>query len=152
MYFDGDKIIVFSPSKRIKMVKIIISLLFSVNLILSAAAQEVPRPEQRSQLKAVRVTSSIKIDGSLNESAWNIPDSASGFAQIEPVQGNSAKFPTVVKVLYNENSLYVGAICYDSLGKKGVRVTELYRDFSLFKNQRRAKQHDLRGQSAGHAV
>ena len=134
MYFDGDKIIVFSPSKHIKMVKILAPFLFSMNLALCTTAQEVPRPDLRNQLKAVRTTSSIKIDGSLNEPAWSIPDSASSFIQVEPVQGNSAKFSTVVKVLYDENSLYIGAICYDSLGKKGIRVTELYRDFSLFKN------------------
>jgi len=70
----------------------------------------------------------------LNDEEWTIADTAAHFVQIDPYQGSAAQFPTVVRILYNESHIYVGVVCYDSLGKKGIRVTELYRDFSISKN------------------
>src|SRR6187399_1583559 len=97
---------------------------------LSVKAQDTTQHTSKFNiLKATEIHSSIKVDGLLNEAAWAANDSAAHFIQVEPYQGNATKFPTVLKVLYNETHLYVGVVCYDSSGRKGIRVTELYRDF-----------------------
>ncbi|MXV51559.1 hypothetical protein GS399_11310 [Pedobacter sp. HMF7647] len=89
-----------------------------------------PKP----QLKASKATSPIKIDGILDEAAWKIPDSAGYFIEVEPHEGSAAKFPTMVRIVYDDQNLYIGAVCYDSIGRKGIRVTELRRDFEISKN------------------
>jgi hypothetical protein len=38
-------------------------------------------------------------------------------------------YKTEVRVLFDEENLYLGVFCEDSLGKKGVRVRDLKRDF-----------------------
>ena len=88
----------------------------------------------RKNIDARKLSTKIVVDGVLNEPEWQTCNTASGFIQIEPKQGMPANFKTLVKVLYDERNLYVGAMCYDSLGKKGIRVTELKRDFTVSKN------------------
>ncbi|NJL76512.1 MAG: carbohydrate binding family 9 domain-containing protein [Saprospiraceae bacterium] len=47
--------------------------------------------------------------------------------QKDPNQGQPASYPTQIKVLYNEQYLYVAAICYQP--KSTIRVQNLRRDF-----------------------
>ena len=101
---------------------------------LLLSAQQALENDRGKVLHAAGIASSLKIDGLLNEPEWAHADSASRFVQIDPYQGRPAVFSTSVRVLYNENYIYVGVVCYDSSGRKGVRVTELYRDFSISKN------------------
>ncbi|MEJ0081611.1 MAG: hypothetical protein WDM78_11855 [Puia sp.] len=58
------------------------------------------------------------------------------FIQVDPEQGKPALFNTQVKVLYNQQYLYVGFFAVDSLGKKSIRSTDFIRDFDL-------TRHDL---------
>jgi hypothetical protein len=51
-------------------------------------------------------------------------------------------YKTFVKVLYNETHIYFGIFCADSLGKKGVRVQDLRRDFAWGENDIIAIQLD----------
>ena len=53
---------------------------------------------------------------------------------MEPRQGGSYQYPTQVKVLFDEDNIYFGVFCADSLGKKGVRVQDLRRDFAWGEN------------------
>jgi hypothetical protein len=99
-----------------------------------SAQDEAAKVQGARVLKAERIGSAIKVDGVLDEIAWRSADSAAYFVQIEPQQGSPAKFSSIVKLVYDDDNIYIGVICFDSLGKKGVRVTELYRDFSISKN------------------
>ena len=56
----------------------------------------------------------IQLDGLLDETAWRSAPSASGFRQQEPIEGAAATERTEVKVVYNETTLYVGIMAYDS--------------------------------------
>ncbi|MYJ68247.1 MAG: carbohydrate binding family 9 domain-containing protein, partial [Gemmatimonadetes bacterium] len=70
-----------------------------------------PRPT----LEARRATGPITLDGTLNELAWSLADSTRGtFYQSIPDQGAPATERTVVRVLYDDERLYVGAVMYDS--------------------------------------
>ncbi|UCF35300.1 MAG: carbohydrate binding family 9 domain-containing protein [Acidobacteriota bacterium] len=82
-------------------------------------------------LQAVRIESGkINLDGELNEPEWQSAELAAEFIQNEPFEGQPASEPTKVRLLYDKENLYIGAICYDSAGEKGFVSRELKRDFS----------------------
>lgn len=89
-----------------------------------------PPKEIRAGLSSERLT----IDGRLSESPWRAAFEVKNFFQVQPMQGAEANPDTHVKVLYDNRNLYIGAFCPDSLGKKGVRVPDLRRDFEFFTN------------------
>ena len=72
-----------------------------------AASREVP------VLQVQRSTSPIRIDGRLDEEAWTGAAAATDFVQGEPIEGAPAQHRTEVRVLYDEQALYVGARMYD---------------------------------------
>ena len=80
---------------------------------------------------AVQISNSIKVDGVLDEEEWKLAKPSPQFVQVEPKQGNAPNFPTTVMVLYNRQYLYLGFVCYDSLGKKAIRATDFRRDFGI---------------------
>jgi hypothetical protein len=88
----------------------------------------------RRQLKAVRISTSLTIDGILNEPEWSLASPSSPFIQIEPYQGKAANYETQVKVLYNQKYLYFGIISKDPLGKSAIRATDFIRDFDYTKH------------------
>ena len=88
----------------------------------------------RRELKAVKIMTSLKIDGELNEPEWNLTKGASDFIQVEPMQGKPSRFVTIIKVLYNQKFLYVGAICKDPKGKKAIMATDFARDFDILRH------------------
>ena len=60
-------------------------------------------------LRAVRTRQAIRMDGRLSEAAWAEAPSATGFTVNWPEFGKNAALPTLVKVLYDDGYLYVGA-------------------------------------------
>ncbi len=93
-----------------------------------------PPPAQAPQIKAERALQTIVVDGKLNEPAWQNAEETSNFFRIEPRQGGTPLYKTHVKVLFDDKNLYIGAFCEDSLGKKGIRVQDLRRDFRWGEN------------------
>ncbi len=94
-------------------------------------AQPAPSAEHRirPQLAAVRTTAVPTIDGHLDESDWDRAPLAGGFVQIEPQEGRPATERTLVRVLFDDDHLYFGVVCYDSEGASDLRVRDLRRDF-----------------------
>jgi hypothetical protein len=62
---------------------------------------------------AVRTSTPPVIDGSLNDPAWEKAPVATGFHQYEPHNDRPASFETHVRVLYDDNSIYIGAYLFD---------------------------------------
>ena len=62
---------------------------------------------------AVRTTSPPVIDGSLSDPAWEKARVATGFHQYEPHNDRPASFETFVRVLYDDNSIYIGVYMHD---------------------------------------
>lgn len=60
-----------------------------------------------------------RIDGFLTESQWDSAVPASGFLQFDPDEGVPATEPTSVRILYDDQALYIGVICYDS-NRRGI--------------------------------
>lgn len=110
----------------------ILLLTCTSGLFFRLHAQKIFDPLPNDQKKVVEATliqSNLSIDGKLAEPAWKMAKTYQNFTQIEPQQGLASDFTTEVKVLYNAQYLYIGAFCRDSLGKKGLRVPNLRRDF-----------------------
>lgn len=62
---------------------------------------------------ASKTSEHIKIDGNLSEKSWEKALPVTGFHQIEPYEGQLASESTLVKVLYDNEAVYVGWWCYD---------------------------------------
>ena len=83
-------------------------------LFLFATLLSIPIVSQK-QLHCKRTQGFIKIDGKLDEKEWiqnnNI---ASNFIQLNPFPSNPITQNTEVKVIYDDDAIYIGAICYDN--------------------------------------
>ncbi len=101
---------------------------------LTSAQQVFPPPQERLRMNALAITAPINIDGKLAETDWWRAAATKKFRQADPKQGEAATFDTEVRLLFDENNLYVGAICRDTSGAQGVRVPDLRRDFNYFEN------------------
>jgi hypothetical protein len=87
-----------------------------------------PETAARPSMRAVRPPRPPRRAGALDEAEWARADSASDFVQQLPETGMPARFRTVVRVLYDADFLYVGAINYDP--EPGRAITAgLERDF-----------------------
>lgn len=75
-------------------------------LILASTAQE-------KKLAALRIQSPVKIDGNLDEAVWNQAPVASGFILNSPKFGDTCSQKTIVRILYNDQAVYIGAYLYD---------------------------------------
>ena len=66
-------------------------------------------------MQAKSTSQSISIDGNLNEPAWENASTASDFVMLEPDNGKAIpqEKRTNVKVLYDNDAIYIGAILYD---------------------------------------
>ena len=64
--------------------------------------------------RAVRIDTPIDLDGKLAETAWASAPVTPILRQIEPFEGQPASQRTEVRVLYDDEALYVGARMYDT--------------------------------------
>ncbi len=62
---------------------------------------------------ATRVDGDIRIDGSLDESVWGAAVVIDQFTQQKPDQGRPATDRTEVRIIYDDDALYIGAVLYD---------------------------------------
>lgn len=59
------------------------------------------------------MNSSPVIDGRLNDEVWQRGISMNDFLQQEPVPGSNPTLRTEFKIIYDEENLYLGVMCYD---------------------------------------
>jgi len=76
-------------------------------------ASEISGQVAKKEVNAVRIEDPPKIDGVLDELVWENAPEAKDFFQYEPFNDRPASFPTIVKFLYDNNAIYVGAYMYD---------------------------------------
>ena len=116
------------------LVAILIGLGFPFSNLLAQNAENFPPPEVAPVMQASKAKGKITLDGKLDEEDWKQASVSGDFFMLEPRQGGQVEFPTQVRILFDENNLYIGAFCADSLGKKGIRVQDLRRDFRFGEN------------------
>jgi Domain of unknown function (DUF5916) len=64
-------------------------------------------------LKVSKIEEILKIDGILDEKAWQTTNIASSFIQFEPKPDIPARFDTEVKIMYDNQAIYIGALLRD---------------------------------------
>lgn len=95
----------------------------TVSTKIDSASARLPR-----RLMAVRTTGPIVVDGRLNEPDWERAPLASDFTQSTPFEGQPSSERTEVRVLYDDSTLYVGVMAYQTHVSDMV-VKQLKRDF-----------------------
>ena len=90
-----------------------------------------PRPAREPGVAPyVEVTRTIEaplMDGIVDDQSWALADVATGFLQREPGEGQPASERTEVRVLYDDENLYVGVVAFDS-NPGAILASELRRD------------------------
>ncbi len=96
-----------------------------------AALLNFPPPTNTPSVFAVETAEAMVVDGELTEAVWQRAPHIFDFFRMEPRQGGAYKYATRVQVIFDKKNLYFGVFCRDSVGKKGVRVPDLRRDFNF---------------------
>lgn len=95
-----------------RMVPVLLLLFFLfINVFGVSATERVQRDRRRAE--AFRTEERIHIDGRLEEESWQMPVPASDFIIYNPQNGVPSSFRTEVRVLYDDDALYVGALMFD---------------------------------------
>ncbi|UCC40120.1 MAG: carbohydrate binding family 9 domain-containing protein [Candidatus Aminicenantes bacterium] len=85
------------------------------------------------EISAHRISLPINLDGDLSESSWKEARFINNLTQREPNEGASATEPTEIRILYDNQYLYIGVVCFDSQPHKIV-ANEMRRDSELEDN------------------
>ncbi|MFC1539423.1 DUF5916 domain-containing protein [Candidatus Latescibacterota bacterium] len=81
---------------------------------ISIISPSLPETSGTSTISAVRAGSPVNLDGLLNEPQWKEIIPVSDFTQRELQEGAAATEKTEVRIMYDENNIYFGVICFDS--------------------------------------
>ena len=75
---------------------------------------------QKKTLQAIPSKENITIDGKLDETSWNKAPIAGDFFSFEPENGTlePKNQRSEVKIIYNNNAIYIGAVLYDDSPEK----------------------------------
>ena len=119
-------------SRRAGLLRIAICVcqLFAAGLWCAASAQEPPTPLSSRSAVVTEITSSIVIDGALDEAPWRRSPKIGELVQRIPRAGARPTERTEVTLLYDRNNLYIGVMCYDSEPQR-VLASQMARDASL---------------------
>ncbi|MEW6213456.1 MAG: DUF5916 domain-containing protein, partial [Acidobacteriota bacterium] len=93
------------------------------------------KPNGATPSARVSRASNITVDGALTEPQWEQAASIGDIVQREPKPGEAATEQTIVKLLYDDQNLYIGAICYDSAPDR-IIGTQMARDGDLSADDR----------------
>lgn len=69
---------------------------------------------QTKHLPAVKIDQPIRIDGNLDDPAWQNIEAVGDFITSNPVFGKPSTHKTLVKIAYDNTAVYVGAYLYDN--------------------------------------
>ncbi|MEP7002645.1 MAG: sugar-binding protein, partial [bacterium] len=81
-----------------------------------------------------RRTTPIAVDGKLDEAAWSAATPLTQFRQTRPDEGAAATLATEIRILYDDDALYIGARMSDPMGAAGIRAPLARRDQLLAAN------------------
>jgi hypothetical protein len=95
-----------------------------VCLVYAAAHAQLPK-----KIPAQRFTTTIKIDGKLNDAAWKTAPVATDFVELRPVafRKEEAANKTDVYFLYNDEGIYIGGFCHEK-SKDSIQTELIGRD------------------------
>lgn len=87
----------------------------------------------QKQFTALKIDTNIVIDGKLDEVIWKNAETISDFHQIDPVEYAAPSEKTEVRILYNNDFLYISARMLDSeaskiIGRQKIQGQSIYSD------------------------
>lgn len=85
-------------------------LMLIVFISFNSLAQEV----QRKDVNALRIDQPLKIDGKLDEGVYARAEIATDFVQLMPNNGEPSMERTEVRIFYDDDAIYFGAMLYDN--------------------------------------
>lgn len=100
------------------------SAALAVLLLLAAAEAEA------SEIVAARRAGPVVIDGRLDEAAWQAATPFADFWQRAPLEGQPPTYPTEVRVLYDDTSIYVAVRASDREPDRLSRVLTRYDEWT----------------------
>jgi hypothetical protein len=91
------------------------------------------KKNEHFQLHIRKTNLPVKIDGIMNEEAWQQADKTSDFYMVLPMDTSLARVKTEVRMTYDNENMYLIATCYNAVAGP-YYVESLRRDFAFGKN------------------
>ncbi|PYR56140.1 MAG: hypothetical protein DMF91_22590 [Acidobacteria bacterium] len=107
----------------------VVAALIPTRSVAATDAIQLTSPDGRRTVTAVEARTPIALDGSLDEEAWRQAEPAAAFLQAEPHEGQPATELTEVRVVFDRDALYVGAVCHDA-AEATLIVNDIRKDFN----------------------
>ena len=85
---------------------------------------------QQQPYKPLRIKEKMVLDGKLNEHAWKDAEVESDFMQYDPSAGAAPTEKSELRIIYNDDYLYIGLRAYDAEPSK-IIANALERDFEI---------------------
>jgi hypothetical protein len=95
-----------------KLNRILFTLLICNSIFIASLRAEEAKP--RPAYQAVRAAKAPAIDGDLSDEAWASAPEITGFTQRDPHEGQPATQQTKIKIVYDDDAIYFGALMEDS--------------------------------------
>ena len=86
------------------------------------------------KLHISRATSPVVLDGAVDEPAWQTAEVAGNFWMVLPMDTSRARVRTDVRMTYDDQNVYLSAVCYHGYVDGPYIVESLRRDWSFGKN------------------
>jgi hypothetical protein len=113
--------------------KLLILLFIIFSGKMSLFSQQIPVNRGKYLIHISHISETMNIDGVLDEKSWQSSEVARNFIRVTPTDTGFAKAQTEVMIAYDDNYIYIGAVCYDPTpGKRPVE--SLRRDFNFANN------------------
>jgi len=120
------------PSRALHSILTVFLLTGGLMPSLSLAQGDIIAPAGRPIIESTRIPAEtrIQLDGFLDEEVWALARPITEFRQQEPVEGGEPSERTEIRILYDDQALYIGAMLYDS-NPEGILAYQLQRDAGL---------------------
>jgi hypothetical protein len=115
---------------KLTSLKFFLLLFISFSFICTLQAQ---KNNSIYQLHIHKASSELKVDGSMDETAWKEAEVANDFFMVLPMDTSFAHVKTEVRMTYDAENIYLLAICFHK-EKQKYMVESLKRDFVFGKN------------------
>ncbi len=113
--------------------KLSVSFLFAY-LLLSHSNLLAQKKNESYQLRISRAASPVVLDGAVDEPAWQAAQVASDFWMVLPMDTSRANVRTDVRMTYDDDNVYLSAVCFLGDVPGPYIVESLRRDWSFSKN------------------